>query len=215
MKIVNIIIASGIIFGVILLLFSCSKAPDKETVRLYARAFDAYSNGHFADTMELLHGVKKFAPALTLRAKAEYFSGDLDKAERSFQKTLKFLPSSAEAKLYLARILRERGDLGGAIRLAELLLADNPQDIRALRLAAELAAENGKKDEASVFLDKAAELSAESAMVLLDRARLRWSAGRGAEALEDLSRARAMLPWDTPLLRAIINLENIIKESML
>jgi hypothetical protein len=65
-----------------------------------------------------------------------------------------------------------------------------------------------------IFLDRASEFSAESAMVLLDRARLRWIAGNSNEALEDLSRARAMLPWDTPLLRSILNLENIIKGAL-
>ena len=210
MKISNLIVCIIAAFSV-----SCSKAPDKETVRLYSRASEAYSQGRFAEATELLRGVKKFPPALTLRAKAEYFSGDFENAEKSFQRTLKFLPSSAEAKLYLARILRERGDVNGAVRLAELLLADNPQDIRALRFAAELAMESGKNDEAITFLDKAAELSVEGAIVLLDRARLRWAAGKGQEALEDLSRAKAMLPWDTPLLRSILNLEKIIKETML
>ena len=199
---------------VFLLLTSCAQTPDKETVRLYARASETYAQGRFAETIEILHEAKKFPPALMLRTKAEYFSGDLEKAEKSCRRVLKLQPSSYEAKLYLVRILREKGNLVGAVQLTESLLADNPQDIRALRLAAELAGETGKNDEAAILLDRAAELSAESALVLLDRARLRWVAGRGGEALEDLSRARAMLPWDTPLLRSILNLENRIKEAM-
>jgi len=201
--------------AVILVLLSCAKEPDKETVRIYARACEAYAQGKFGETTDILHSVKKFPPALMLRAKAEYFAGDLENAEKSCLKLLKVRPSSFEAKLYLVRILREKNDINGALRLVESLLTDNPQDIRALRLAAELAADEGKNDDAAILLDKAAELSAESAMVLLDRARMRWVAGRASEALEDLSRARAMLPWDTPLLRAIINLENTIKEAIL
>jgi len=202
------------ICAVILFSASCAQTPDKETVRLYARACEAYAQGRFAETTEILRETKKFPPALMLRAKAEYFSGDLEKAEKSCRRVLKLRPSSYEAKLYMVRILREKGDLTGALKLTESLLADNPQDIRTLRLAAELAGERGKNDEAAILLDRAAELSAEGAMVLLDRARLRWIAGRGEEALEDLARARAMLPWDTPLLRSIINLENLIKEVM-
>jgi len=193
---------------------SCTQTPDKETVRLYAHASEAYAQGHFAETLEILRSVKKFPPAVMLRAKAEFFSNDLEKAEKTCQKMLKLRPSSFEAKIFLVRILREKGDLSGAVKAAESLLADNPQDIRILRLAAELASEANKNDEALIFLDKAAELSAESAMVLLDRARLRWVAGKGPEALEDLRRAKAMLPWETPLLRAIINLENRITEVM-
>jgi tetratricopeptide (TPR) repeat protein len=191
---------------------SSAKSPDMETIRLYIRASDAYAKGRFADVMELLQKQNNFPPALVLRAKAEYFSGDLDKAEKSCRRAIKLRPSSLEAALYLARVLREKGDLAGAERVVESLLADNPQDIRALRLSAELASDARKFDGAAIFLDRAVEFSAESALVLLDRARLRWTAGKKAEALEDLGRAKAMLPWDTPLLRSISNLEKTIKE---
>jgi len=193
---------------------SCSKTPDKKTILRYARASEAYSLGKFSETAESLGKEKNFPPSLLLRAKAEFFSGDVEKAEKTCRRLLKKRPSFYEGKLYLARVLREKGESEKAARVTEEMLADYPQDIRALRFAAELAGESKKYDEAAVFLDKAAELSAESALVFLDRARLRWTAGKGQEALEDLSRAKAMLPWDTPLLRVINNLERTIKEVM-
>jgi tetratricopeptide (TPR) repeat protein len=199
---------------ILILLVSCNKTPDAETLRLHVRAGEIYAAGRFPETAEILAGEKKFPPSLLLRAKAEYFSGDLENAEKSCRAALAKRPSSYEAGLFLARILRETAGPAETEKLLESLLADNPQDIRALRLAAELAIENGKFDEASAFLDRAAEFSAESAMVLLDRARLRWIAGKSGEALEDLSRAKAMLPWDTPLLRAISNLENAVRGAM-
>ena len=203
-------LTAGIFCAAIFLIYSCSKEPKPETIRLYVNASEAYAHGRFFDVMEMLNGENNFPPAIILRAKAEYFYGDLEKAEKSCRRAIKVRPSSMEAMLYLARILREMGDLSEAADTIESLLTDNPQDIRALRLAAEIANEMGNFDEALIFLNRAAEFSAESAMVLLDRARLRWIAGRGIEALEDLSRARAMLPWDTPLLQSISNLENII-----
>ncbi|MCL2442094.1 MAG: tetratricopeptide repeat protein [Treponema sp.] len=193
---------------------SCTKSPDTETIRLYVRASDAYSHGQFTEVTEILRKQNNFPPAIILRAKAEYFMGDLDKAEKSCRRAIKLRPSSLEASLYLTRILREKGDINAAIATAESMLADNPQDIRALRLAAELASNTKKYDEAMILLDRAVEYSAESAMVLLDRARLRWIAGKADEALDDLRRAKAMLPWDTPLLRSITNLENLINEVM-
>ena len=203
------------LFCVTVIIFaSCKKTPDTETIRAYVHAYDAYSQGRPEDAAEILRGQNNFPPSLILRAKAEYFFGDLEKAEKSCRRAIKLRPSSLEAALYLARILREGGDFAGAESVTESLLADNPQDIRALRLAAELASDAGRFDQAALFLDRAAEYSAESAMVLLDRARLRWIAGRGEEALEDLSRARAMLPWDTPLLRSISGLEKTIMEVM-
>jgi len=201
----------------VLFIVSCNKTTDSETIRLYVRAGEAYSLGKFGDVKEILGTQNNFPPALLLRAKAEYFSGDIDSAEKSCRRALKIRPSLSEANLYLARILREKGNLTGAAEVTETMLADNPQDIRVLRLAAGLAMEIGKFDEAVILLDRAAEYSAESAMVLLDRARLRWTSGRANDvtrqaALEDLNRAKAMLPWDTPLLRSISNLEKIIRE---
>ena len=206
----------AVVFSAVITAVSCAKSqkaePDTETIRIYARASDAYSQGRFNEVSEILSRQKKFPPALILRAKAEYFAGDLEKAEKTCRSAIKLRPSSAEANLYLARVLREKYDLAGAEKIAELLLTDDPQNIRALRLAADIAAETEKFDAAAVLLDRAAEYSAESAMVLLDRARLRWAAGRGNDALEDLSRAKAMLPWETPLTRSISNLEKIIME---
>ena len=204
----------------IFLFTSCSshfgeKAPDTETIRLYARASDVYAQGRFTEVINILQEQNNFPPALILRAKAEYFSGDLERAEKSCRRAIKLRPSLLEANLYLARILKEKNNLTGAQSITETLLADNPQDIRALRLAAEISFEAGRLDEALALLNRAADSSAESAMVLLDRAKLLWTAGNANEAaLEDLSRARAMLPWDTPLSRSIQSLENIIKGVM-
>jgi tetratricopeptide (TPR) repeat protein len=195
-------------------LCSCTARPSGETLRLYLRAGESYAAGNFGETAAMLGAVRNFPPALTLRAKAEYFSGELEKAEASCRQAIRRRPAAFEPRLYMVRILRESGRPVEAAKAVEELLADNPQDLRTLRLAAEIAGEAGKGVEAAAFLDRAAELSAESALVLLDRARLRWIAGRGSEALEDLNRAGAMLPWDTPLLRSIKNLENRIKEAM-
>ncbi|MCL2196188.1 MAG: tetratricopeptide repeat protein [Treponema sp.] len=197
-----------------LIIASCSKTPDTQTIRAYSLASEAYARGNFTEVIELLHKQNNFMPSLILRAKSEYFSGDLEKAEKSCRRALKLRPSSFEAGLYLAKTLRDKNNLSEAQTRLESLLADNPLDIRALRLAADLACGAGKFDEAVIYLDRAAELSAESAMVLLDRARISWVAGKGKQALDDLSRAKAMLPWDTPLHRSILNLEKIIKEVM-
>jgi len=200
----------------IAVLFSCNAADkkvDEETLIQYARAGDLYRQGRFTDTSELLADVKKFPPALSLRGKAEYFSGDLDKAELYCRRALQYRPTAFEAKLYLARILREKGDVKEAEKLAFNLLADNPNDIRTLRFASAIARQQGKLHEAQSLLDQAAELSAESAMVLLERARMHWAAGRSEQAMEDLNRANAMLPWDTPLAKSIEQLESVIRDA--
>jgi tetratricopeptide (TPR) repeat protein len=200
--------------AIVLTLGSCQKKVDAEIIRLYANAHELYANEKFSDAAALLNGVNKFPPALTLRAKAEYFIGDLDLAEKSCRKAIKYRPAAFEAKFYLAKILWEKGEDTNAKKAAEELMADNPYDVRLLRFAAIMALEKGDAAEASALLDRAAELSADSAVVLLDRARLRWISGNGPDALEDLSRARAMLPWDTPLARSINQLEKRIVETL-
>jgi tetratricopeptide (TPR) repeat protein len=204
----------GIVCYLLPVLVSCAAAPGEDILRRYSSASELYGQGRFSEAAELLGGRNGFPPALVLRAKAEYFSGELASAEKSCRLALKKRPGAFEAKFYLARILRENGDTPRAEKALEELLADNPHDIRSLRFAAELAAGEGKGAQAAVLLDRAVELSAEAAMVFLDRARIRWIAGRGAEALEDLGRARAVLPADAPLLRSVEHLESRIAEAL-
>ena len=118
----------------------------------------------------------------------------------------------------MARLFRENGDTETAVKLVETILADNPNDIRALRLAASLARERGVSGEAAsaVLLDRAVEASwqvaADAALVLLDRARLRWNGGNSDDALEDLHRARAFLHGEGAVAKAIETLHGIISE---
>jgi tetratricopeptide (TPR) repeat protein len=204
--------AAGIAAAALLAL-SCSLSPGEEELRRYVNGSELYGQGRFAEAVDVLGEPGRFPPALVLRAKAEYFSGNLEGAEKSCRLALRRRPGAVEARFYLARILREQGDAPRAKKALETLLADDPGNIRALRLAAELAAGEGKSAEAAALLDRAAELSAESAMVFLDRARLRWIAGRGGGALDDLGRARALFPWDGPVARSIEQLESRIKEA--
>ena len=192
--------------------------PGDDTLLLYARCQDIYREGRFAETAKMLSGELRFVPGLVLRGKAEYLCGDLDAAGKSLRRALALKPHDAEASLFLARLFRETGDIAEAQKIAEKILGDNPSDIRTLRFAAELAREKGVLGEAAsaVLLDRAVEasaaLSAESALVFLDRARQRWSGGNRPGALEDLRRARALLSEDSPVMKAVERLESIISE---
>jgi tetratricopeptide (TPR) repeat protein len=194
---------------------SCAAVSGEEELVLYARAQGVYAEGQFEKVSSMLAGCS-LPPALVLRGKAEYFSGDLEGAERSLRRALEKRPGAPEAVLYLARTLREKGGVAEASDLILSLLSDDPGNPRALRLASELAREKGPAGEAEglALLDRAAESAAENALIFMDRARYRWIAGRGEDALEDLRRARALLPWDTPMVRSIGTLESIIRERM-
>jgi predicted Zn-dependent protease len=207
----------GALYAAILCLpaFAAACAAGEEEAVLYAKAQRAYAEGLFEKVPAMLAGCG-LPPALVLRGKAEYFSGDPAGAERSLRRALGKRPGAPEAVIYLARILRERGDDAEASKLILSLLSDDPGNPRALRLASELAGGKGPAGEAEALalLDRAAESAAENALVFMDRARRRWIAGRGEDALEDLRRARVLLPWDTPMVRSIGALESAIRERM-
>ena len=196
-------------------MFSCaSPKPDDETLLRYVRSMDVYREGRFTEAAAMLKGETKFTPALVLRGKAEYLSGDLKGAGLSLNRALAINPHDTEASLFLARVSRESGKIGEAQKLIDNILGDNPMEIRALRLAAELARERGANGEAAAaaLLDRAVEASAEAALVFLDRARLRWAGGNRSGALEDLGHAKVLLPHDSPVMRALERLESIIQE---
>ena len=201
--------------GIILLvltafIFSCKEEIDEETMLLYGRAAAAYTQGRFEETASILEKQRNFPPALLLRSKALYFSNRGEEAEELLRRVLRRNPGSGEAALFLARIIREQGKNEEALSIAEALLRDNPQDIRALRLASDLAAQRGDTEDAAALLDRAVEASAETALVFVDRAKLRWNTGNGSGALEDLRRAELLLPWNTALNRGIRDLRIII-----
>ena len=187
---------------------------DEAGLLLYTRSLDIYREGRFTEAAKMLGGEKKFVPSLILRGKAEYLSGDLAAAEVSLKKALALKPHDTEALLFLARLCRETGAGKEAQQLVEKILGDNPYELRALRLAADLSREKGVSGEAAsaALLDRAVEASAESALVFFDRARLRWKGGNSGGALEDLNRARVLLPDGSPVLKGIEVLESIVRE---
>ena len=205
-------------FSVYMMLFflpaffiSCKDEADEETLLQYGRASAAYAQGNFEETAAMLENLRKFPPALLLRSKALYFSGKGNEAEEILRKFLRSNPASGEAALFLARILREQGKEQEARQLTELILRNNPQDIRALRLASDLAFQQGNTEDAAALLDRAVEACAETALVFVDRAKLRWTSGNGSGALEDLRRAEQLLPWNTGMNKGIRDLRTIIE----
>ncbi|MDR2110705.1 MAG: tetratricopeptide repeat protein, partial [Spirochaetaceae bacterium] len=131
------------------LLVSCQAAPGEEGLLRYARASAVYSEGRFSEAAGMLKDLRSFPPALVLRGKAEYFSGDDGSAEKSFRRALALRPAAAEASIYLARLLRDRGREGEAETLVESVIADDPSDLRALRLAADISRAKGPAGEAA------------------------------------------------------------------
>ena len=213
------VLVCALLVGITPIFQNCEGKPDEAALLLYVRASSLFNSGKFQEAAALLSDkesagkVEKFVNALLLRGKSKYFAGDIDGAEKDLKKVLSKRPGQVDASLYTARIMRERGDSNGALAFVETLLARDPNDLRVLRLASELAKD--KEDEAAslAYLNRAAEAGSESAYILLERARRRWVSGRTEDALEDLSGAKALSGKESPLFRVIDNLEKTIVKS--
>jgi tetratricopeptide (TPR) repeat protein len=193
-------LAACLAAGLSAALLSCGgEKAGEETLLLYAKASSEYARGNFDKAAAMLAGTGDFGPALVLRGKALYFCDSPEEAENAFNRALKLQPRSAEASLFLARIFRDQGKDDEARKAAELLIRDNPEDVRALRLRADLALQDKDVETAAALLDRAVEGSMETALVFVDRARLRWIGGNAPGALEDLGRAEALLGKDSYL----------------
>ncbi|MDR1788444.1 MAG: tetratricopeptide repeat protein [Treponema sp.] len=216
----------GEVFLLWFLLAACSPRPvDEETLRLYAEASKAYGEHRYVDVIDTLDGKGDFVPALVLKGKAEYFEGKLEAAVKTLTRARRLSPGGTEAALFLARTLRDQGKGTEAQAIVDEVLRDDPNDMRALRFSALLAGERGPAGEAAkaALLDRAAGAAGEAALVFLDRAKLRWTGGRGLEALEDLRKAKAILRGSdsgsdghgTPgIIASIERLEQTIRERM-
>ena len=200
-------------FMICLMFFSCANNnPGEETLLLYTRASSVYREGRYEEAASMLSAERNFLPSLVLRGKAQFFTGNDKDAEQTLRRALSLRPGNIEAGLYMARLEREKGNINDARQLIEKILADDPQNIRALRFAAQLSRDIGPEGEAAslAFLDQAAEASAETALVFIDRARSHWINGNVSSAVEDLQRARALLPENSPMINSLYGLESII-----
>ncbi len=210
--------ASALLLCSSIFFISCAARVDDKTVATYVKASLLFDGGRFAEAAAAVEadgfaGFGVFPPSLILRGKSLWFMGNATGAERALRAASRAKPSSIEARIWLSRVLRSGGKTSEATRVVEAVLADDPGDHRALRLASELALERGDSGGARAFLDRAAESGAELGLVFLDRARLRWAAGDAKTALEDIRAASAVLPFDGTSYRAARALEKAVKEA--
>ncbi len=94
---------------------------------------------------------------LTL-AKAAFADRDFARAETLVREILHALPDHPGAKVFLARVLVERGRLVEARDLLAELLKDDPRDYEATRAMAGALRGLGQRDLAAAYLQKAAQM---------------------------------------------------------
>lgn len=192
---------------------SCDSPPSDLELRSYAEAAARFEEGDFVAAKRALGGAGNLPPARILSGKIAWYGGDAAGAERSFRAAAKAAPASVEARVWLARSLRSLGREAEAAKLVESVLSDDPGEVRSLRMAAEAAGERGEAASAAAYLDRALGSAGELAFAYIDRARLRWIAGDGNAALDDLRKAAALLPANSAAVRAARKLTEAIQDG--
>jgi len=133
-----------------------------------------------------------------------------DRAIEAFQEALKRLPGHPESRIGLADALLKSHHPGEAESTLTGLLSERPNDPRVLTLAAHLAVEMGRDQDAARYLQQTLALDPNHQDALILHARLQFRSGRPHEALADAERAAALEPSDL----AALNLLGSIQSSL-
>jgi tetratricopeptide (TPR) repeat protein len=128
---------------------------------------------------------------LRVRGEAQERRQRFPEARADYQAVLAADPQCPEARVGLARILRQSGDAAGARREAEAALAAAPSDPPALALLSDLALEAGDKKGAAELLARAVESSPRDRERRVTLAKLLADRGEARAALEQWQAALA------------------------
>jgi tetratricopeptide (TPR) repeat protein len=113
-------------------------------------------------------------------------------ADAAFEKC--FERSPEKRLMALAAEHHKEGRTEEAERLYRRALRDNPRNVDALRLLAQIAAKAGRADDAEVLLERAIEIAPDFIQALVDLGQLRKDEDRFSEALACFDRVLALEP---------------------
>ncbi|MEW6564354.1 MAG: tetratricopeptide repeat protein [Spirochaetota bacterium] len=197
-----------------LFLVTCSSSDSLlsgDALVQYKDALVLFNEGRYSEAAKKLESLRAYYGAQLLRGKAFYFRGAYSDAEKALRESLRLRPSSVEGRLYLAYTQRALGKEAEAQKLAEDILADDPDNIRAYRILLELTQNDRNKAN---LLNQALEAAQETAFLFVERARYRWISGDGTGALQDISAALSLIPTDSMLRQPIAALQKTITTQM-
>jgi len=180
----------------------------EKTLREVIEAAPSFAKPH-EDLGFLLLQDKRPAEALPILERATVLDPALERAWFNFGKALALLGRGKEADaafekcferspekrlMALAAEHHKEGRTEEAERLYRRVLRDNPRNVDALRLLAQLAAKSGRGDDAEVLLERAVEIAPDFVQALLDLGQLRKEEDRYGEALDCFDRVLALEP---------------------
>jgi tetratricopeptide (TPR) repeat protein len=120
--------------------------------------------------------------------------GQNEKAIATFDEAHKLSPDDAAVASYLVEANIAAKKYAAAIDVARSALAQNPDDLRLLRLQAQALRHTGKADQGIALLEKAAKTHADDPLAYISLAQAYADADRGAQAVKVLQDAQAKFP---------------------
>jgi tetratricopeptide (TPR) repeat protein len=131
-----------------------------------------------------------------------------DRAIEAFQKALKLLPGHPESRIGLVDALLKSHQPVAAESTLAGLLSERPHDPRVLTLAAHLAVEMGRDQDASHYLEQSLALDPNQREALILHARVQLRGGQIQRALDDATRASALEPNDLTALNLLGSIQS-------
>ena len=140
-------------------------------------------------------------PAVLLEsAKAHHRSGEPDRAEALYRRSLAMNPDQVEARLLFSRLLQDSGRHGEAIEVIEQAVALRPDSADLLEVLGMTQASAGRLEEAAISWGRVVLLDAERAETWQALGRVLCSLDRSPEAVVAFDRALALRPDHLPAL---------------
>ncbi len=180
-----------------------------------ARAHVGFANVFFAqgrrelipaEVEQVLKANPEDEDALYLRMEYYHYLGEYAAAERVGQQVLTRLPLFVPVRMILGEILREQGDLAGAVREQQRLLDQDPGNSLAIRYLARAYLDSGDLVQARRTLSRARPADQSNYWIRLLRAMLLLLEGRRSEALreadEEVQKWGALLAYVSPEMAA-------------
>jgi len=120
--------------------------------------------------------------------------GQNDKAIATFDEAHKLLPDDPAVASYLVEANIAAKKYAAAVDVAKSALAQNPDDLRLLRLQAQALRHTGKADQGIALLEKAAKAHGDDPLSYISLAQAYSDADRGPQAVKVLQDAQAKFP---------------------
>lgn len=188
--------------ALITLMVSCSIVDTESRERAYEKAKALHGVGDDEAALVLLAEAGSSARSSLLAGKIEFMRGNSEAAEKKFREARQLDPLSIDADIWSARALRAVGREAEAAAVLAAVLERDSENVRALRMMADAAANRGDFGKAFAYLEQVLDGGNEIGLALIDRARLYWISGDAEGALADLRNARSLIPEESAPARA-------------